>query len=472
MIHVFGDSWGFSYTPGAKFNDDISGKSLAQCLSDVLATDVINYAQRGLDNAQIVAAIAHQSTNIAPGDTVIVLQTDPLRNLVCSWHPDISPNGYEFLGTRSIHTVCDDVVDNFYSKLTQLQLDLKVSMLVHGGCSKLNQDLIIKHGLKATAKTSTEIICPEFEDTYYYLDQFVLYSHEKLKTMSDQYEFSKQQVLDLLTQVKQKEILWKARPDVFALNHTTEAGTQLVAEHIALQLPTYNTTRFRTEFEATETYQQLQADYKNISFESSFRDYLVEFDNPNNIKRQAWETKSFTPREGYTKIGSYFSAVPFYYLGFLLAQRPESVADIGCGGNHFKKYIPQITGYDVNPRADVKAFFDASFARDNEGKFDAAFSICSIHYVSIDLLEQRVSNFAKIIKPGGRGFVAMNYQRLLDSTSDPKSTVETIQQIRTALNNVNVKCLVLDILATQDSDTHDSFLDGNIRFVFENYQKN
>jgi len=477
MIHLFGDSWGFSYTPGEKFNDVISGACLAECLTAELSSPVINYAHRGFDNTQIVASIIQHKSEIHPGDTVIVLQTDPLRNLVYSWHPGTEPRGYTFTKPRSLNQVCEDVMHDFYAALAQIQQDLNIKILLHGGCSKLNQTIASAHGLVTTTRTSTEIICPEFSDTYYYVDLFVMHTHEKLKNTSDQYLFTTQQAFDLFVQVKEKEKLWKSRPDVFTLNHTTELGTQLIAKYLATSITllqnAYNARDFMATFCTTDIYRQLQTDYKHISFENSFRDYLEQFDSPLNLKRLAWETKELTPRQGFDKLGSYFSAVPFYYINFLLQNHPESIADIGCGGNHFKKYIPAITGYDISPDADVSTYFTSAFVADNEEKFDAAFSICSIHYIGVAQVEQRVTDFAKIIRPGGRGFVAMNYQRLIDNPQPPLNgtPLEILNVIRDALLRVAVRPLVLDLQVTEDTQTHDAFIDGNIRFVFEKLSK-
>jgi hypothetical protein len=85
-------------------------------------------------------------------------------------------------------------------------------------------------------------------------------------------------------------------------------------------------------------------------------------------------------------------------------------------GNFLKKYIPAIVGFDKTSEADIFSYFDDDFLENNLQKFDCAIAINSIHFISLKDFSKRINDFGKIIKPGGRGFVAFNLKRMLDQT--------------------------------------------------------
>jgi len=172
-----------------------------------------------------------------------------------------------------------------------------------------------------------------------------------------------------------------------------------------------------------------------------------------------------------------FSVVPFFYLGFLLEKNPTLIADIGCGANLFKKVIPQIHGIDPgtdNQMADEHDFFDAEFSRGHTNAYPSAFSICAIHFLSLSKLGERIMEFANIIESGGRGFLAMNIERMLEHTSEdelvrltdtPTPDRDTLSEyVDDVIRALPLKFLVVDNLVKEYVN---EAVNGNIRLVFE-----
>ena len=175
--------------------------------------------------------------------------------------------------------------------------------------------------------------------------------------------------------------------------------------------------------------------------------------------------------------------VPFYYLKELLEKNPDQIYDLGCGWNIFKKYIPNIIvvsqkrkskrpenfAATIDNMADVHGFIDKYYIATHQKFFESVFSINALHFRIGGLaeFEKIVTDFASMIKPGGRGFLALNLARLIDFTSDDflKSLGgEYDHYIREILQKINLNYIILDV----NFDDHLDFLmDGNIRIVFE-----
>jgi hypothetical protein len=240
----------------------------------------------------------------------------------------------------------------------------------------------------------------------------------------------------------------------------------------------YNETEFRDRFQQTEIYQQLSQDFDHISFDNT-----VDWDLPP------------TPRERLaTRRQSLFSAVSFYYLEFLTKHNPKQILDIGCGANYFKRYIPNIVGMGAEPldnyfyRGDVHGEFNHDWAQANQGKLESFFSICSLHFVPLNDLRQRMLEIASTLAPNGRAYIAMNTARMCErmwwhqpsekhlfGQSVDVHTADRI--IREQLSNMpfTYEVFDIDITVSCHKDRRDDYcpkfdnmVDGNIRMVIWN----
>jgi len=180
-----------------------------------------------------------------------------------------------------------------------------------------------------------------------------------------------------------------------------------------------------------------------------------------------------TPR--YGSVVGIIPCASFYYLNKLLEIESSEIADIGCGMNFFKEIIPGIIGFDGHGKDhDVEDLFDDVFSTKHANFFQCAFSIDSLHFIPITDFYDRVISFANIIKPNGRGYLAMNVARMVEFTDKKilNELFDTTNPNREQLSNyINQKIkmlplnfLVIDILITEK---YDEYMDGNIRLVFE-----
>ena len=183
----------------------------------------------------------------------------------------------------------------------------------------------------------------------------------------------------------------------------------------------------------------------------------------------------FTARQFYGGRPNYetvFSVVPFYYINFLLDQNPETIYDIGCGWNIFKKYIPNIIGIGAEDPAssifygDIHDFVDDEFIQGHKDYFESVFAINSLHNHPLSSFSKIVQDFYSMVKPNGRGFLALNFQRMIERdprfvNADPASAELFCRTELAKLSEINF--LVVDICSTPI----DNYMDGNIRLVME-----
>lgn len=231
-----------------------------------------------------------------------------------------------------------------------------------------------------------------------------------------------------------------------------------------LNINPYDADQFHADFVETDLYQRLSADFT-----------VLDFEKYSDIYRQ------ITPRQflGDSTI-SVFSVVPFYYLQPLLNHAPSKIYDLGCGWNVFKRYIPMIQGVgaeDPNGHwfyADEYGFVDDIYMRQHAAAFESVFSINALHFVPIHDMMDQLRGFCSMIKPGGRGFITLNIQRMLDRTSEqdlvkmfgttrPGSTV-CDSYIRQQIQDLPVQWLILDVDFTRSLN---DVINGNIRLVFQ-----
>lgn len=158
----------------------------------------------------------------------------------------------------------------------------------------------------------------------------------------------------------------------------------------------------------------------------------------------------------------------FYYLEYLLENKPAKIVDIGCGINFFKGILPcEVHGIDTKGTyQDQTAFFDNVFVKNNTNAFESVFSINAIHFRPLSFVGRVVKNFYSVIKPGGRGYLALNTRRMIDQAPEFEqcSNKEVENYIREELEKTKIKFLVFDCLVDL---VPDESMDGNVRLVME-----
>jgi hypothetical protein len=207
----------------------------------------------------------------------------------------------------------------------------------------------------------------------------------------------------------------------------------------------YNSSLFGESFTRGKIYSQLLKDFNYVTF---------KFES----------IRQSTPRQSHGE--SMFSAIPFYYLEFLTKHNPKEIYDLGCGWNIFKKYIPNIIGVGAetnvdNFYGDIHDFVDLDYVENHHEYFESVFSINALHFRPLSELRDIVLKFSSMIKPNGRGFLAINVQRMIEQDKLVLSNTELECYIRTQLDNVDFTYEVFDV----DLTVLDEYMDGNIRMV-------
>ena len=124
-----------------------------------------------------------------------------------------------------------------------------------------------------------------------------------------------------------------------------------------------------------------------------------------------------TPRDRRFFMGE-MDLQPFYILDYIASNSDKEIWDIGCGQNWFKEGY-NVIGVDPGfDRADIKEPFDDTFIEKYRNSLPNAFSICSIHFCSINIIEKRIFGFIDLVQPGGYVYISINFARLIDYTQE------------------------------------------------------
>ena len=232
----------------------------------------------------------------------------------------------------------------------------------------------------------------------------------------------------------------------------------------------YNPQKFKQEFSQTEIFKAIERDHDLAYWEKYFN----------------WPGVRMTTREivSQRKIAI---MVSFYFVNLIAENNDKPIYDIGCGGNYFKKYYPNIIGIDQpgNPNADRVGVFNEDYAKLNVNSFDNAIAICSLHFVSFPKINEQFRLFVDTIKPGGRGLFTINAIHPYHmSTGEEKqmynvnSTADTINYIDKTLDFSGLTILSYDspnindpngkiFFGDNQNGIHNEGMTGNIRIAFQ-----
>ena len=220
----------------------------------------------------------------------------------------------------------------------------------------------------------------------------------------------------------------------------------------------YDESEFRAEFEKSETLQKIKSKYRNLQQ----GDPIIIYDKfPENY----YTITKPTPRHQLVQV--VVPVASWYYLNYL--NYDCEMVDLGCGFNFFKPFFPNLIGVGAEDTpetffGDKHDYVDDEFYKHNKNSYESVFSINSLHFHPLEDLRKICINFADMIKPGGRGYLALNFARLKERTISLKHLTdeELLNWCKSQFDNFPFEILVLDI----DFTRPDSGIDGNIRVVF------
>ena len=293
----------------------------------------------------------------------------------------------------------------------------------------------------------------------------------------------------------------------------------------------YNENQFKHTFKHTKIYKKLTLDFdeNDLIWDKFFvlSPVIQNRANNNRLKKSQPRLPGETPRAVFP---NNFSVSIFYYLMPLIEHEYTTIYDLGCGKNMFKPYLPNLLGVgaeasiaektfiksynnvkaigwpNISSRAefkklpswiqdecidqhhldlnlylydhhefygDIDGYVDDEYVAEHQNYFESVFSICALHYHPIDQFCKVVENFSSMVRAHGRGFISINLQRMVDSSSAEMlislfgnvhpTQVLLDKYIRRELNKINLEWLIVDV----DLLLVDEGINGNIRLVFK-----
>lgn len=225
-------------------------------------------------------------------------------------------------------------------------------------------------------------------------------------------------------------------------------------------------------------------EFVNEVFVDKIKQYIHDYSIVDNLNISFDFFEQYvTPREQQILRDNFIALPSFYYIDYIRKNSTGVILDIGCGGNFFSYFFDDLVGMDhrLDKLKTIKYVcgFDELSSKLIQNKVDNAIAICSLHFIPLDQIKQRILSFASIIKPRGYGYLGINLARLLDNTEPNKLYPEGLDFLKSnpkmALDYVKkeIASLDLNIIATEYiEDIVDEFIDGNIRILFRNEKKN
>lgn len=217
---------------------------------------------------------------------------------------------------------------------------------------------------------------------------------------------------------------------------------------------TYRSREFEKEFTQTAIYEKILNDSDMVLFHKHYDEFHC------------------TPRKKL--LNRIAMVASHYYIAKVMESNPEKVYDLGCGINYFKKYYDNIIGVAGEPEdgkeyfGDMHQLFSHDFAQDNAEIYDAIITVCALHFIHITDVKQRIEDIIFTLKSGGRAYISLNLDRMLDRSLDWHKNQERediVWYVRQELDKIQgVDWIVVDIDA---QEVVDDYIDGNIRLVLE-----
>jgi hypothetical protein len=223
-----------------------------------------------------------------------------------------------------------------------------------------------------------------------------------------------------------------------------------------------------------------------VVFEDLVKRYdhaIYTYQEMNVLKAVLHHTVYDAPYEVLDKY-NIINALPYYYIQWILENKPNVILDVGCGTSPFKNLISNIVGIDNHlcpppyDKDSIQCHFDEDFAVSHQKMCDALISVNAIHFSPIWTIRSKMLDLAKLLRPGGRAFVAFNAETWLMSTPRPElqqrfgnypDTQCLLEYMYEQTMNAGLNFLVSDWPVTQVSE-HSPIRDdvnGNVRLVFE-----
>jgi hypothetical protein len=176
---------------------------------------------------------------------------------------------------------------------------------------------------------------------------------------------------------------------------------------------------------------------------------------------------TITPRYHYEsglKIG--FRDI-FYYIDLLYDNRPNSVVDVGCGECVFKKWFPNIYGFDAISypygHQDTVDVFDDQYVAGHESAFECGMALGSLHYDSWNGFFNNIQRAMAIVND--RFLFTANFEQIYDKPDS--SYDDLLVKLKTRLLDIGYKIILYDSPRFRGREWTRGYFasNGSVRFI-------
>jgi len=153
----------------------------------------------------------------------------------------------------------------------------------------------------------------------------------------------------------------------------------------------------------------------------------------------------------------------------LYANDPQSVIDVGCGECVWKKWFPNIIGFDPNinefSAQDFQDFFDEDFSKGHTEYWDNGMAVNSIHFISWNNINHQLDLAMNIVKK--RFLFTFNFDVMRDV---PNLTMQQqVTEFYQKLLHSKYKLILFDAPVlrgiSQNKIKNFVYLNGTVRFI-------
>lgn len=268
-ILVIGDAWGLCYRYDDNLSvDAITDNSLASILNQYEGNDCYNFCRQNLSNLNYLNELKNIVIN--PNDIVVVVQADPLKDLVNSlpihqnksigkvyigpnkqehnvheglpsWVPykprwslasnySFPPPTHSDIDFSVLENAIEQLLERFYTQLNEFQQEKNCKIVLHGGSCKVNAYLAHKNNLRFTIETSTEVLVENFFDGYF--SNYTLLEHALMKFKHHYPEFRIMDRSTIFSVLQKKKTAWQNNSTYFTYSNLTVSGQERIANYI------------------------------------------------------------------------------------------------------------------------------------------------------------------------------------------------------------------------------------------------
>jgi hypothetical protein len=233
QVAIFGDSWAFSsWRKESNFQETVDTLNFQSLFADhhIVATNFAKQSGTNLDSIQLLHS---NSKLIKDVDLIIVVQTDPIRQLLDNNSNDkiTIDSSVEFPVSSSLPDLCEKLLTNFYQELKKFSKMHDIPILLIGGCTSLSFENVPKE-IFTINKSWTEMCVDDvnFKDCYYYWVGPTLRVYESARkkfnwdsSLADFFEFEKM--------IQMKNHIWQTS-DHFSWCHAGKLAYKIMFDNI------------------------------------------------------------------------------------------------------------------------------------------------------------------------------------------------------------------------------------------------